>query len=204
MMKTIVLATGLACGATLAGGAFAADKVTLQLKWVPQAQFAGYIAAVDQGFYKQQGLDVQLIEGGTDIVPQTVLAQNKADFTLTFRRLCQAAADPKADAAVGELFSNPAAYDAWAGTWRSRLAEHGAVSVQERVAVMRTANPAVIPRNHLVEDAISAAVTKGDFAPFEDLIAVLANPYEDVLVTRARYAEPPRPDQVVRETFCGT
>ena len=72
------------------------------------------------------------------------------------------------------------------------------------VSVMRAANPAVIPRNHLVEEAISAAVNNSDFAPFEELIAVLARPYEDVPANLARYTFPPRPDQVVRQTFCGT
>lgn len=70
--------------------------------------------------------------------------------------------------------------------------------------MMRAANPAIIPRNHLVEDAISAAVNKGEFEPFEELIAVLARPYEDAPATLGRYADPPRPDQVVRQTFCGT
>ena len=70
--------------------------------------------------------------------------------------------------------------------------------------VMRAANPAIIPRNHMVEQAISAAVIDGDFGPFEDLNAVLAKPYEDAPVSQARYAIPPRPDQIVRQTFCGT
>ena len=132
------------------------------------------------------------------------MAQNGADFTLTFRRLCEAAASPEADAGVRSLFTDPTAYDAWAEAWRRRLADDGTVTVQERMSVMRAANPAVIPRNHLVEEAISAAVNNSDFAPFEELIAVLARPYEDVPATLARYAVPPRPDQVVRQTFCGT
>ena len=59
-------------------------KVKLQLQWFTQAQFAGYFAAVDQGFYKEQGLDVSIIEGGVDIVPQTVLAQGQADFAIAW------------------------------------------------------------------------------------------------------------------------
>jgi len=58
--------------------------VKLQLQWFVQAQFAGYIAAVDKGFYKEQGLDVQILEGGVDIVPQTVLAQGQADFAVAW------------------------------------------------------------------------------------------------------------------------
>ena len=132
------------------------------------------------------------------------MAQNGADFTLTFRRLCEAAASPDGDAGVRSLFTDPTAYDGWAEQWRRRLADDGTVAAQERMSVMRAANPAVIPRNHLVEEAISAAVNNGDFAPFESLIAVLARPYEDLPSTLARYADPPRPDQVVRQTFCGT
>jgi NitT/TauT family transport system substrate-binding protein len=59
-------------------------KVKLQLQWFTQAQFAGYFAAVDQGFYKEQGLDVEILEGGVDIVPQTVLAQNQADYAIAW------------------------------------------------------------------------------------------------------------------------
>jgi NitT/TauT family transport system substrate-binding protein len=59
-------------------------KVKLQLQWFTQAQFGGYFAAVQQGFYKDAGLDVQIIEGGTDIVPQTVLAQGHADYAIAW------------------------------------------------------------------------------------------------------------------------
>ncbi len=59
-------------------------KVKLQLQWFTQAQFAGYFAAVEKGFYKDAGLDVQIIEGGVDIVPQTVLAQGNADYAIAW------------------------------------------------------------------------------------------------------------------------
>jgi len=58
--------------------------VKLQLQWFTQAQFAGYFAAVDQGFYKDAGLDVEILEGGTDIVPQTQLAQGRADYAIAW------------------------------------------------------------------------------------------------------------------------
>src|SRR5205085_1543653 len=139
------------------------------------------------GLLQTQEGDLSLAQGLLDC-----MAQNKADFTLTFRGLCEAAASPEADAGVRKLFSDPTAYDTWAETWRRRLADDGAVTVQERTLVMLAANPSVIPRNHLVEEAILAAVTDSDFAPFEELIAVLARPYEDVPATKARYAIPPR------------
>jgi NitT/TauT family transport system substrate-binding protein len=59
-------------------------KVKLQLQWFTQAQFAGYFAALDQGYYKDAGLDVQILEGGTDIVPQTQLAQGHADYAIAW------------------------------------------------------------------------------------------------------------------------
>ena len=62
----------------------ALTPVKLQLQWFTQAQFAGYFAAVDQGFYKDAGLDVKILEGGVDIVPQTVLAQGQADFAIAW------------------------------------------------------------------------------------------------------------------------
>ena len=60
----------------------AAEKVTLQLKWVAQAQFAGYYAALDQGFYKAEGLDVTIKPGGPDIAPEQVVASGQAQFGL--------------------------------------------------------------------------------------------------------------------------
>jgi uncharacterized protein YdiU (UPF0061 family) len=64
-------------------------------------------------------------------------------------------------------------------------------------------SPAFIPRNHRVEEVIKAAVEEGDLEPFEQLIEVLASPYDDQPL-QERYAAPPRPEQVVRQTFCGT
>jgi uncharacterized protein YdiU (UPF0061 family) len=130
------------------------------------------------------------------------MAGNGADFTLTFRLLCDAAAAPNGDAAVRSLFTDPAAFDEWAAKWRQRIAEEGG-EASDRRAAMRAANPTFIPRNHLVEEAISAALSKGDFSPFEALLAVLSTPYEDQPAFD-RYADPPRPEQVVQQTFCGT
>ena len=75
-----LLTTALALG--LATGAQAADDVTLQLKWVTQAQFAGYYVAKDKGFYKEEDLDVEIKPGGPDIAPAQVLAGGGADVVL--------------------------------------------------------------------------------------------------------------------------
>lgn len=130
------------------------------------------------------------------------MAENSADFTLTFRGLCNAAGSAAGNEDVRRLFAEPAAFDAWAARWHARLLAEGG-DPSARAALMLSANPAFIPRNHLVEEAIAAAQNHGDFRLFETLLTVLAAPYEDQ-PGFARYAEPPRPDQVVHQTFCGT
>jgi serine/tyrosine/threonine adenylyltransferase len=128
--------------------------------------------------------------------------ENRADFTLTFRRLCAAAVDERVDAGVRGLFANPQAYDAWAARWRSRLALE-ALDPRARTLAMRSANPAFIPRNHRVEQALDAAVEREDFAPFDDLLNVLSRPYEDQEAFAA-YGDPPEASERVSQTFCGT
>jgi len=130
------------------------------------------------------------------------MAANQADFTLTFRRLADAAIDPEADEAVRSLFVDPTAYDSWAVRWRRRLAEEPQ-EPDARRASMRLANPAFIPRNHRVEAVIQAATECDDFAPFHELVTVLCNPHEDQ-PRFAHYAEPPEPHERVHRTFCGT
>jgi uncharacterized protein YdiU (UPF0061 family) len=68
---------------------------------------------------------------------------------------------------------------------------------------MRSVNPAVIPRNHLVEEALTAAVEHADFRPFEDLLGVLSQPYRDA-PGQERYTLPPKDEERVLQTFCGT
>ena len=81
----------------------------LQLQWFTQAQFAGYYAAVDQGYYKDEGLDVQILEGGVDIVPQTVLAQGNADYAISWVPKALASREQGAGITdVGQISSGPA------------------------------------------------------------------------------------------------
>lgn len=160
---------------------------------------AAYVAGFRRklGLFEARDDDPLLVKQFMD-----VMAAGKADFTLTFRGLSAAAGDPAADAKVRALFDDPAAFDVWAVTWRARLALEGG-DPTARVAAMKTVNPAFIPRNHLVEEALTAAVEGGDLAPFEKLLSVLARPFDDQLDV-PEYALPPRPEQVVRATFCGT
>lgn len=131
----------------------------------------------------------------------SAMAQGGADFTLTFRRLGDAAADASRDAELRELFLEPSGLDAWLPRWRERLSQE-AISGPERKAAMDKVNPAYIPRNHLVEEALSAA-EGGDTSAFEMLLGVLARPFEEQ-PGKARYALPPEPQEVVHQTFCGT
>jgi uncharacterized protein YdiU (UPF0061 family) len=130
------------------------------------------------------------------------MALNSADFTLTFRRLCDAAETAEADAQVRTLFTDPGAYDGWAAQWRRRLEEEPATP-QERAAAMRRTNPAFIPRNHRVEAALNSAVERQDFAPFEELLDVVSRPYDD-RPEMERYTYPAQPEERVCQTFCGT
>jgi len=140
--------------------------------------------------------DLALIEGLLG-----AMQQGEADFTLTFRRLCFAAEDLGGDEAIRELFSAPGLYDAWAVHWRVRLAREDAAP-GVCAARMRLVNPAVIPRNHRVEQAIAAA-REGDFVPFERLHHALRRPFvEDPEF--AEYALAPQPGERVLRTFCGT
>jgi uncharacterized protein YdiU (UPF0061 family) len=121
-----------------------------------------------------------------------LLAQSNADYTLTFRRLCDAA-----DGNVGplrDMFIDIAAFDAWAAKWQQRRSLDS--------ASMRKVNPAFIPRNHRIEAVIQSAVG-GDYAPFEELLTVLSKPYDDQ-PQFAAYAEPPQDHERVTQTFCGT
>jgi serine/tyrosine/threonine adenylyltransferase len=149
------------------------------------------------GLFTERESDLALIR---DLL--TAMAENQADFTLTFRRLSDAAASPGADEAVGRLFLNPSAYDGWATRWRQRLGEEPQDGATRRAA-MRAVNPAFIPRNHRVEHVIEAAEQHNDFGPFEELLTVLSRPFEDQPAF-AHYAEPPEPHERVHQTFCGT
>ena len=147
------------------------------------------------GLFTEHDQDVSLIRDLLD-----GMAQNGADFTLTFRRLADAAEGR--DEPVRSLFIDPTVFDTWAGRWRERLKQEPQ-DADSRRTIMQAVNPAFIPRNHQVEAAIVAAVQRKDFEPFEQLLTVLERPYEDQ-PTFARYAKPPEPQERVLQTFCGT
>src|SRR5215207_1532109 len=178
-----------------------------QDKAIEQAQFIlgefaeKFTAAYQAGLRQKIGLFTS--HDGDEALVQDLLdamAKNQADFTLTFRRLGDAAADADNDS-VRAQFTDPTVFDEWAVRWRQRLAEEPQ-SAAERHAAIRAVNPAFIPRNHRVEAVIAAAVNN-DYAPFEELLTVLSKPFDDQPVYAA-YADPPLPEQRVLQTFCGT
>jgi uncharacterized protein YdiU (UPF0061 family) len=130
------------------------------------------------------------------------MAANEVDYTRFWRGLCDAAGDPAQDGAVAALFADPQAFHAWAPRWLERLAREG-VAPEDRRAAMRRVNPAFIPRNHRIEEVIAAAVHGGDLAPFEAFARVLERPYDDQPES-AWWGEPPKPEERVQATFCGT
>lgn len=144
---------------------------------------------------KEEG-DVEL---ANDLL--SAMAAGQADFTLTFRRLGDAAASPTAEESLRLLFKDASGLDDWLARWRERLSREVATGADRR-AQMHRVNPAYIARNHLVEEALAAAEA-GDLDPFEMLVGVLARPFEEQ-AGRARYALPPRPEEIVHQTFCGT
>jgi uncharacterized protein YdiU (UPF0061 family) len=162
-----------------------------------------FTAAYQSGLRQKIGLFTT--RDGDEALVQDLLdamARNHADFTLTFRRLGDAARDPETDREVRQLFAEPAAFDEWAAHWRKRVADEPQ-SADERSAAMRAVNPAFIPRNHRIEAIIDAAVNHDNYAPFEELLQVLSKPYADQ-PEFTDYAEPPKPEQRVLQTFCGT
>jgi uncharacterized protein YdiU (UPF0061 family) len=132
-----------------------------------------------------------------------VMADSRADFTLTFYCLSRLADQPsEQDNHLRNLFDNPAQIDAWLGKWRQRLRLEAQPS-EARQEAMQAINPVYIPRNHQIEAAIRAAEDRGDFSVFHALHAVLQNPYLE-REGKERYMQAPQPEEVVEYTFCGT
>jgi uncharacterized protein YdiU (UPF0061 family) len=177
----------------------AIERATEAIHRFPDQYRAEWLAAmrVKLGLSQEAEGDLAL----ADALLQAMHA-GRADFTLSFRRLSACAESPAADAALLDLFERAEAMAAWLPRWRERLAAE-TQSPQAIAARMRAVNPLYIPRNHLVEQAIEAAVEEDDFAPFEALNAVLARPFE-AQPGRERYAQPAAPGERVLRTFCGT
>ncbi|MGC1502897.1 MAG: YdiU family protein [Sulfitobacter sp.] len=110
-----------------------------------------------------------------------------ADFTNSFRALGTSTGK--------DQFTNRDAFEGWSKKWQDRIKDEACPQ-----ALMQAANPAIIPRNHRIEQMINAAVA-GDMAPFERLMQALATPYVE---TDAGLSRPPSNQEIVPATFCGT
>ena len=137
-----------------------------------------------------------------------LLHAGRADFTLAWRRLGDAAAGDEAP--LRALFADPGAPDAWLERWRERCAREdesasrGVGAKEARAERTRSVNPWVIPRNHRVEEALAAASDGDDLVPFERLLVALRRPFEKT-AENAGYAEPAAADVTAGyRTFCGT
>jgi uncharacterized protein YdiU (UPF0061 family) len=115
------------------------------------------------------------------------MERNQADYTNTFRAL-------SSERPPEELSFREPAFIGWRSRWEAR---------QPSLPLMRSHNPAVIPRNHRVEEALEAAVERSDYSVMERLLAALKAPYEDSALFE-RYRAPPPASDHAYQTFCGT
>lgn len=126
-----------------------------------------------------------------------LLSGQQIDFTVFFRELTRiAAAEDGAETVLRESFEEPGAFDDWLRDWRQQ------VKSQPQLGSMRQANPIFIPRNHRIEQAIEAGY-RGDFSIFHRLLAAFRDPFTEC-EANADLERPPRPEEVVKATFCGT
>lgn len=175
---------------------------------IANASIAGFGPAFEADFHAGLVAKLGLTEVGDAEVELAfellrIMQANRADMTLTFRRLgTLAAAQDSSNQPVSELFDDPQAFDAWASGWRQRLAAEGR-NDHVRQMGMQAINPAYILRNHLAQQAVDAAIERLDFGPMERLSEVLARPFDDQ-PENADLSQPARPGEQVTTTFCGT
>jgi serine/tyrosine/threonine adenylyltransferase len=175
----------------------AVELATEKLQEFPAKFESFYLAGMRSkiGLQEAQEGDAALLQNLLNLM-QT----GKADFTLLFRRLADIVETGSSSAR--DLFENPASFDDWAAGWSQRLAREP-MPEAARAAAMRQVNPAVIPRNYLVEEALAAAVSGGDLQPFNALLEVLQHPFEEQS-GKTRYSERPPANDALYRTFCGT
>ena len=170
----------------IAEGVLGANSIAYQNYWIEQMR-------------KKIGLS-EAHEDDAELVDEllNVMESNQADFTLTFFYLSQPDQLEQAKA----LFRNTKEFDVWVKKWRTRSAKES-LNEAEQQAIMQAVNPAYIPRNHQIEAAIRAAEDHNDFSVFHALHEVLEKPFE-LRDGKEKYMLPPKPEEVVHQTFCGT
>lgn len=166
----------------------AQDAVSSFTKWYEQHWLTGMRSKL--GLFNEEDGDKSLI---IDLLE--MMKRYRADYTNTFRALTFNTPEDTV------LFGTQE-FDEWYGLWQARLVRQPEPksSVHQ---LMRNSNPAVIPRNHRVEEALKAAVKQGDYSLIHRLLDVLSNPYAHS-PEQAEYATPPEPSAQPYRTFCGT
>jgi uncharacterized protein YdiU (UPF0061 family) len=144
------------------------------------------------GMRAKLGLELKLSEDSALIQKfLDILNAHQLDYTNSFSQLLKFAD-----------CETPPEFTDWAQKWQNRRAKE-VINPAEMALLIRTHNPAFIPRNHRIEEVIFAASEFGDFVPFEKLVTVLANPYQDQ-PENTDYRNPPNDSEIVKATFCGT
>lgn len=141
------------------------------------------------GLFGEQAEDEKLI---SDLLHW--MHKSHIDFTNGFRELSHN------DKPVGNLFIGKD-FDDWQMRWHNRLSQN-AKPLESSLCLMKSSNPAIIPRNHIVEHALASA-SAGDMLPFHNLLNALSEPYNDDESLKS-YSSPPSPSESVYQTFCGT
>jgi serine/tyrosine/threonine adenylyltransferase len=156
-----------------------------------------------EGLRRKVGL-ASLEDADGDLIRRllALMQASRADHTLAFRRLADAAQGAPEEAAFRRLFDASEGINSWLLDWRHRLTRDPQ-TVPQRVTAMRRVNPAFIPRNHRVEAALEAASERGDLTPFNTLLGILQRPFEDQPGAES-YQRPPLASERVLQTFCGT
>jgi serine/tyrosine/threonine adenylyltransferase len=131
-----------------------------------------------------------------------LLQRHRADHTLAWRALAPAALGD--DAPLRAWLPPDAATEAWLARWRARLGRDGTMPPDERAALLRRANPWLVPRNHRVEEALAAASGDGDLAPFQRLLAALQQPFDEDPAVADLAESAPAAVTACYKTFCGT
>ena len=184
----VFVAAGCSTGTPSAAPAI---KIRLQLQWFPQAQFAGYFAAKDKGFYTAEGLDVEILAGGVDIVPATVVAGGNAEFGISWVPKMLASREQGADVQViGQVFQRSGTLQvAWKDSnitkpedWRGKkVGTWGFGNEHELYAAMRKVgiDPAVAADVTIVpQDFTMTAFLNGEIDAAQ---AMIYNEYAQVL-----------------------
>lgn len=141
------------------------------------------------GLLAEHPEDLELVTGLLDL-----MKENSADFCNTFRHLSEEKLPS------GELFENEG-FGKWHTGWKTRLEKEGS-GIESSRSLMKATNPAVIPRNHKVEEVLKAG-EEGNLNPLHDLLRALEKPYRDRDELKP-YQSPPQPEEKVLQTFCGT